>query len=194
MQTILDLMTLGRRGRTQKTPFDLNRAVSGCLTAEPLLFAEHNKRTIEVVLELHGEPLVVCASRFHLERAVSNLIRNAAEAITRPGKITLTTSRVSLTEPLAAYETVPAGDYAVVTVSDTGEGVSPNHLGRVFEPFFTSKELGETSGSGLGLAIVHGVVKEHDGFVDVTSAPGTGTTFRLYLPHAGEPIEHREPH
>jgi DNA-binding LacI/PurR family transcriptional regulator/signal transduction histidine kinase len=185
-QTIRDLMTLGRHGRTEKTPFDLNRAVASCLAAEPLLFAEQEKPQVDVTLELHQEPLVVRASRIHLERAVSNLIRNAVESINLTGRVSVTTSHVQLAEPLAGYETVPPGDYAIVAVSDTGHGISPENLGRVFEPFFTNKLLGETSGSGLGLAIVHGVVKEHEGFIDVTSIMGEGTTFRLYIPRAAE--------
>ncbi len=77
---------------------------------------------------------------------------------------------------------IPAGRYATLSVSDDGCGIGPQEVGRVFEPFFTKKRVNETSGSGLGLAIVHGVVKEHEGFIDVVSAPGLGTTISLYLP------------
>ena len=86
-----------------------------------------------------------------------------------------------------AFETIPAGAYVVLAVADTGGGIPAANLERVFEPFFTDKRAGETSGTGLGLAIVHGVVKEHDGFIDVASRPGAGTTFTLYLPAARAP-------
>jgi signal transduction histidine kinase len=185
-QTIKDLMTLGRQGQTQKAPLDLNRTVASCLTAEPMLFVGQDQREVEVALELHPEPLVVNASQHHVERAVSNLLRNAAEAVDGAGKITVGTSLASLSAPLAGYETVAPGQYAVVTVSDTGRGIEPDAIGRVFEPFFTKKELRDHSGSGLGLSIVHGVVKEHDGFVDVVSTAGKGTTFTLYFPLAAE--------
>jgi len=82
------------------------------------------------------------------------------------------------------YETIPAGDYAALTVADDGCGIEPQELGRIFEPFFSKKRTGESSGSGLGLAIVHGVVKEHEGFIDVVTEPGKGTTFHLYFPLA----------
>ena len=75
----------------------------------------------------------------------------------------------------------------MLAVADTGCGIPPANLERVFEPFFTNKHAGENSGSGLGLAIVHSVVKEHDGFIDVASRPGAGTTFTLYLPAGRAP-------
>jgi len=91
-----------------------------------------------------------------------------------------------------AYELIPPGDYATVTVSDTGQGIAPSDLTRIFEPFFSRKRLVDSSGSGLGLAIVHGVVKEHGGFVDVTSKIGQGTSFTLYFPRASSaPISER---
>ena len=71
------------------------------------------------------------------------------------------------------------------SVSDNGRGLSETERGRIFEPFFSSKPLGERSGSGLGLAIVHGVIKEHEGFIDVKSVLGQGTTFTLYVPRVG---------
>jgi hypothetical protein len=85
---------------------------------------------------------------------------------------------------MLGHETVAPGDYAIVAVSDTGPGIPADMIGRVFEPFFTNKKLRDSSGSGLGLSIVHGVVKEHEGFVDVASEIGRGTTFTLYFPLA----------
>ena len=193
-QTIKDLMTLGRHGQTQKGALDLNRAVAGCLTAEPLLFLQQEERKVEVELKLRPGPLVIHASQLHVERAISNLVRNAAEAITKSGRITVSTSLVCLTEPLAGHETVAPGEYAVVSVSDTGEGIEPEQIGRVFEPFFTKKKLGESSGSGLGSAIVHGVVREHHGYIDVASTPGSGTTFTLYLPTKAQSLAPTAPH
>jgi CheY-like chemotaxis protein len=89
---------------------------------------------------------------------------------------------LDLTEPSTGYESIPAGSYAVVAVEDHGAGIAQDKLSRVFEPFFSTKRLGETSGSGLGLAIVHSVAKEHRGYVDVESLPGEGSRFALYLP------------
>lgn len=181
VQTIKDLMTLGVRGRSEKVRIELNRTVAGCLTAEPLLFLEPQHRRIEVNLELNPEPILLYGSQLHVERAVSNLIRNAAEAITASGSITVRTATIEFSAAFQGYETVPPGSYAVVAVSDTGEGIPAENLNLIFEPFFTTKNRAG-GGSGLGLAIVHGVVKDHQGFVDVVSTSGQGTTFRLFLP------------
>ena len=181
-QTIKDLLTLGRERRVGTDPLDLNALVSDCLTLETLGFMPEDLAQVEVCHLLCEEPLIVRAAEAHLVRAITNLVRNALEAIDGPGKVEVTTRSVDLAEPLLGYEVVAPGNYAVVTVSDTGRGIDPVGLVRVFEPFFSSKRIRQTSGSGLGLAVVHGVVKEHDGYLDVTSQPGHGTTFALYFP------------
>jgi DNA-binding LacI/PurR family transcriptional regulator/signal transduction histidine kinase/ActR/RegA family two-component response regulator len=184
-QTITDLLTLGRQGRARREPLELSRAVDVGLW-EPLRALAREHPQVQVRLELHPAPLVISASEAHLVRALTNLVRNAAEAIAGRGEILVRTELVRLTEPYAGYETIAAGDYAVVRVSDSGGGISPQELERVFEPFFSRKRLGEQSGSGLGLAIVHGVAKEHDGYVDLQSAVGGGTTFSLFFPRSYE--------
>jgi DNA-binding LacI/PurR family transcriptional regulator/signal transduction histidine kinase/ActR/RegA family two-component response regulator len=183
-ETIKDLLTMSRQGHATKELMDLNQAVSHCMAAEPLLFLGDASRQLNATVELNPEPLFIQASQSHLFRAVSNLVRNAVEATNSVGSVVVKTRRVVLSAPSLGYETIEPGDYAVVSVSDSGKGIAPADLGRVFEPFFSKKQVGENSGSGLGLAIVHGVVKEHQGFADVRSDPGRGTTFALYFPSA----------
>jgi CheY-like chemotaxis protein len=142
---------------------------------------EGNPR-ITVKTELYSQPLPIRASEAQLTRAIENLVRNAVEAISGVGAVSIRTGLVRLDEALAGFETIEPGDYAVVIVADDGNGIGSADLARVFEPFFSKKRMRDQSGSGLGLAIVHGVVKEHDGFVDVHSSLGSGTTFSLYLP------------
>ncbi|HVT06809.1 MAG TPA: substrate-binding domain-containing protein [Polyangia bacterium] len=178
-QTIKDLLTLGRQGRRPKAELDLNRLVKSCLLNAPWM-AERGK--VNLSIDLSAEPLPVRGAESQLARAVSNLLRNAIEAVEGAGEVTVKTSHVELETTAIAFETIPAGAYVALTVADTGCGIAPANLERVFEPFFTNKRAGENSGSGLGLAIVHGVVKEHDGFIDVASRPGAGTTFTVYLP------------
>ncbi|HEX6766381.1 MAG TPA: substrate-binding domain-containing protein [Polyangiaceae bacterium] len=187
-QTIKDLLTLGRQGKTRKEPFDINRAILGCSFAT----SETQGRPVKITLDLAPQTLAVRGSESHVARAIANLVRNAMEAITGAGGVTLKTRALHVTEPLVGYEKVEPGEYAIVVISDDGEGISPHELGRVFEPFFSTKRMREQSGTGLGLAIVHGVVKEHDGFIDVTSAPGAGTTFTLYFPRTAEPLQQAE--
>jgi DNA-binding LacI/PurR family transcriptional regulator/signal transduction histidine kinase/ActR/RegA family two-component response regulator len=191
-QTIKDLMLLGRPGATAKQTLDLNEVVSAAVSPESLRFLAPRAENVRVELELSLEPLPVMASEPHLVRAIGNLVRNGSEAIPGSGQISVRTGAATFATLLGAYEMIPPGDYSTVTVSDTGAGIAAADLARIFEPFFSRKRLAETSGSGLGLAIVHGVVKEHGGYVDVTSNIGEGTTFTLYFPRApGRPLSER---
>ncbi|HWP07212.1 MAG TPA: substrate-binding domain-containing protein [Polyangiaceae bacterium] len=193
-QTIKDLMLLGRPGATAKQALDLNEVVSSAASPESLRFLAPRAAAVRVQLELSVEPLVVLGSEPHLLRALGNLLRNGSEAIPGTGQISVRTERVALPAMLGAYELIPAGEYATITVSDTGAGITPADLTRIFEPFFSRKRLADSSGSGLGLAIVHGVVKEHGGYIDVVSDLGHGTTFTLYFPRASGPSDAaREP-
>lgn len=185
VQTIKDLLTSARQGRTQKEVIDLNRLVAAVVHAESPSLSQNGQ--VEFAVGLNAEPLYISASESHVQRALSNLLRNASEAIEAPGRVSIRTARVEVLEPFMGYETIEPGDYAMISVTDTGRGISQQELGRVFEPFFTKKRVGETSGSGLGLAIVHGVIKEHGGFVNVESEPERGTTFTLFFGRAAPP-------
>ena len=186
-QTIKDLMLLGRPGATAKQAIDLNDVVSSAMSPESLRFLAPRASQVRVQLELSVEPLVVQGSEPHLLRAIGNLLRNGSEAIPGSGQIVVRTTRVTVPAVLGAYELIPAGEYATVTVTDSGSGIAPIDLTRIFEPFFSRKRLVDSSGSGLGLAIVHGVVKEHGGYIDVESELGRGTTFTLYFPRSTAP-------
>jgi len=191
VQTIKDLLTLGRQGRMAKENLDINRVIKSCWANSSVRFAEHGPSHVDMTADLVADPLVVRGSESQLARAIDNLIRNAAEAIAGNGEVVVKSARVDVVEPQSGYEVVPAGRYAMLSVSDNGCGIEPHELGQVFEPFFTKKRAKETSGSGLGLSIVHGVVKEHQGFIDVASTPGRGTTISLYFPLVDGP-ERRE--
>jgi CheY-like chemotaxis protein len=111
-----------------------------------------------------------------------NLVTNAFDAMTEGGRLRIATANVYLDDPLNGYEVVPEGEYAILRVGDSGVGIPPSNLDRIFEPFFSSKPMGTHGGSGLGLAVVYGVIKDHKGYIDVRSEPGGGTEFTLYLP------------
>lgn len=182
-QTIKDLLTLGRQGKTAREALDLVRTVASCLNGEPLRHLRTRHPALELVLELPTEPVIIRASEAQLMRAVTNLLRNACDALVDGrGTVKVRVSRVHLAEPQTGYETIAEGNYAVLTVEDQGSGIRPEDLERVFEPFFTRKRTNDESGSGLGLSIVYGVIKEHEGFVDVSSEIGAGTRFTLYFP------------
>jgi two-component system cell cycle sensor histidine kinase/response regulator CckA len=123
----------------------------------------------------------VKADPHQLEQVIMNLAVNARDAMPGGGRLIIESKNVRMA---AEFHGRPAGDYALVSVSDTGHGMSPEIAARIFEPFFTTKELG--NGTGLGLATVFGIVEQSDGVITVESSPGAGASFRVYLPvHAG---------
>lgn len=183
-QTIKDLLTLGRQGRLVKHALDLNAVVDSTV----LRSVRDAHPRVKLSQQLSDHPLVVLGSEAQLERAIANLLHNALDAVSGSGQLWISTDRVVLTEPCFAYERIEPGEYAVLSIADDGMGIASAQLAHIFEPFFSKKRASERAGSGLGLAIVHGVVKEHAGYVDVTSVPGQGTKFSLYIPITHQPV------
>ena len=126
-----------------------------------------------------------------LEQVLLNLVVNARDAMPKGGQLLITTERASVDEAYAqTNREARAGEFACLAVSDTGTGIAPEHLQQLFEPFFTTKDVGK--GTGLGLATVYGIVKEHQGWVEVSSRLGEGTTFKIFLPAIPAPAEKTE--
>ena len=137
----------------------------------------------QVELELsHGNDLgLVRVDRGQFEQVVVNLAVNARDAMPGGGTLTMRTENILIREPVQrGIEVIPAGDYILVEVSDTGSGIKREDIGHIFEPFFSTKDVG--AGTGLGLSTVFGIVKQTGGYITVDSAPGEGTTFTIYLP------------
>ena len=128
-----------------------------------------------------ADALNISGSSTHLSKTVMNLISNAAEAMPPGGRITVSTENRYIDRPIRGYDNVQEGDYLVLTVTDTGMGISPDAIKKIFEPFYTKKKMGR-SGTGLGMTVVWGTVKDHNGYIDVQSTEGVGTTFTLYFP------------
>jgi len=133
---------------------------------------------IEFKSIMADEELPIMADWSQIEQVLMNLATNARDAMPDGGVLTLRTERADIKGKLSG-STVPPGEYAVIVVSDTGTGMDEETKKRIFEPFFTSKEMGK--GTGLGLSIVYGIIKQHDGEINVYSEPGKGTTFKVYL-------------
>jgi CheY-like chemotaxis protein len=143
---------------------------------------------VELHVETSAAAVRVRADPTQLQQAILALAANAREAMPAGGSLSIAVAVPGLDgrTPWEARK-VPEGRYAVVSVTDTGTGIDAEILPRIFEPFFTTK--GRSQAMGLGLATVHGILQQHGGDVDVTSAPGAGTTFRLYLPLERRPAE-----
>jgi two-component system cell cycle sensor histidine kinase/response regulator CckA len=131
---------------------------------------------------VHGRDLgLVKVDQGQFEQVVINLVINARDAMPGGGRLTIRTRTASYAEPhRRGHEAMPAGDYVLIEVADTGVGIPAAHLERIFEPFFSTKEGG--SGTGLGLSTVYGIVRQTGGFVFVDSVPGGGSRFQIYLP------------
>jgi len=141
-----------------------------------------------VKTDLAKDLLNISGSPVHIEKTIFNLVSNAVESIADSGEVIIKTENRYLDKAIAGDQTVAEGEYVVLTVSDTGKGIPATELKNIFEPFFTKKSMGR-SGTGLGLAIVLGAVQDHNGYIDVQSIEGKGTTFTLYFPATREKAE-----
>ena len=184
---IRDLLTLARRGVTVSDVINLNSVVSDFLQTPVFEKMKDYNPRVTFRTECDKNMLNIKGSSIHLEKTLMNLVSNAAESISGIGEVTIRTESRYLDKPLRGYDEVKEGDYAVLTVSDTGMGIPAENREKIFEPFYTKKTMGR-SGTGLGLAIVWGTVKDHNGYIDVETKVGEGTTFTLYFPVTREEL------
>jgi PAS domain S-box-containing protein len=186
------LLGFARQAPSQPRPLDL----AACVQDAIALLSRTLGPAIEVTAQAGPGLWPGHADPAQLGQVVMNLVLNARDAMPGGGRITVETANVTLGEEearLRAEEAPPGGrEFVVLRVSDTGEGMTPEVLARVFEPFFTTKEAG--AGTGLGLAVVHGIVRQHRGWVECSSRPGEGACFSVYLPrHPGPEAMGRAP-
>lgn len=178
---VQDLLTLARRGVDTTEVVNLNDIISDYLGSPEHIKLKSFHPDVEVEAHLGSGLLNILGSPLHLSKTVMNLISNAAEAMPVGGKILISTESRYIDKYISGYDEISEGDYAVLTVSDEGTGISPEDKEKIFEPFYTKKKMGR-SGTGLGMAVVWGTVKDHKGHLDIESSKGKGTTFTLYFP------------
>jgi len=185
------LLAFSRRQLLDSKPTDINALVR---SLSNLLHRAADENVSVAVETKDGIPAALVDAN-QLESAILNLVINARDAMPQGGKLTVETSAVDLDEAYCeAHPGIASGPYVVIAVSDTGVGMTPELIEKAFDPFFTTKPLGQ--GTGLGLSMVYGFAKQSNGQVRIHSAPGQGTSVKIYLPAAEQgaiqPAEHAQ--
>lgn len=185
-EIVQDLLTLTRRGIHQASVFNLNQVIHGYYNSSAHHRLERNFPEIYFKISLEPYPLNLTGSESHIAKVVMNLVMNAAEAVQAGGQVSIETFNRYV--DIGKGDEIPEGEYVVLRVSDTGEGVSPGDIKRIFEPFYTKKQMGR-SGSGLGLSVVWNVVKDHQGYIKIASEKENGTSFEITFPGTRDKME-----
>lgn len=174
------ILSFSRRQHHQHDSINLNQSIESALS---LL-----RPTIPASVDIQFKPTIdvmVMGNMTQIHQVLVNLINNAVDAMDDNGTIIITTTQINKDDPvLKNFPQNLAQNYCKIVVHDTGHGMDQATVDRIFEPFFTTKEVGQ--GTGLGLSIVHSIIKEHQGEITVTSQPGKGTSFIIYLPILSE--------
>lgn len=172
---VRQILTFSRKAQVHFAPVDMNQVLRELVA----LLSETFPRKVTFSLSLHDGLPTMLADQNQLQQIVLNLCVNARDALPNGGTISISTSTIS-GDKLAHKEAARDKTYICLLVSDTGTGMPPEVKARIFEPFFTTKS--GSDGTGLGLAVVYGIVASHQGFIEVDSVPGSGSTFRVLMP------------
>src|SRR3990170_2796549 len=171
------LLTFSRTQSVRKAPVKLNDILRGVEQLLPDIMGKN----IELKTAPVDAELTLMADAVRLEQVLRILAENARDAMPQGGRFTLSMTRMEPDKTFSeTHEFVKTCPYALISVSDTGSGMDKATMARIFEPFFTTKEVGK--GIGLGLATAYGIIKQHEGYIDMQSEPDKGTTIRIYLP------------
>ncbi|MGD0231215.1 MAG: response regulator [Syntrophorhabdales bacterium] len=174
---VRQLLTFMRKTEQEKKPLRLSSIVK-----ETVKFLRASTpSTIDIRVDVKSESGVILGDPVQIQQVLMNLCTNAAFAMReKGGSLDIALSDFSVSPSSRDPQDIEPGLYIKLTVRDTGSGIAPEIIDKIFDPFFTTKEVGE--GTGLGLSVVHGIVKQHDGYITVESEPGKGSTFTVYFP------------
>jgi two-component system, cell cycle sensor histidine kinase and response regulator CckA len=177
------LLGFARRGKHQNVPVNMHETIGEVIQLLKRTF----DRNIRIVQRFNTHLASVMGDPLQMQQIVLNLCVNARDAMPDGGELLFETSMVTLDEDYADRHVgaIP-GTYLMTTVTDTGTGIEKEHINRIFEPLFTTKE--QEKGTGMGLAMVYGIVKNHNGYIQVYTEVGVGTTFKVYLPPADDDV------
>jgi len=182
-----DMLTLARRGVASPEVVNLNDILQNFVRSPVYESIKASHPLVTFTFNLERKLFNMKGSSIHLEKTMMNLLSNAAEAISEIGEVRIATDNRYIAKAIPGYDRVREGDYVVLTVSDTGKGMTHGEIKNIFEPFYTKKVMGR-SGTGLGLTVVWNTVTDHNGYIDVYSKDGKGSTFTLYFPATREDV------
>jgi len=172
-----NLLAFSRRQVLNPRPVNVNEII----TSLEKMLIQLIREDIQLKTLLTPEDLPIMADSGQIEQILINLVTNARDAMPQGGDLTIETTLCDISEKYAGQHLfAKQGRHACISITDTGTGMDEKTKGKIFEPFFTTKEVGR--GTGLGLSIVYGIIKQHNGSINVYSEPGLGTTFRIYFP------------
>jgi len=179
---VKQILAISRQSESRKVPTDISSVIHEAMQ----LLRASIPATVDISVDISADVNVVEADPTQIHQIVMNLCTNAFHALEDDGgRIDVGLETITLrAADLVSYQDIAPGKYIRLTVADSGNGIAPDDLNRIFDPYFTTKEVGK--GTGLGLATVHGIVKDHRGDIKVYSEPGSGTTFLVLLPIAEE--------
>jgi two-component system, cell cycle sensor histidine kinase and response regulator CckA len=177
---VKDLMSVARGAASEKIPVVLNDMIDDFLLTPEFICIQEAAPNVLIQTELEPGLKHINASKISLFKLMMNLVMNAVEAVDKNGRIGIFTKNLRLYTPRSGYEQIEKGEYVVLTVSDNGSGIPPDHLERIFEPFYSTKIMGK-SGTGLGLTIVWNIIHDHQGYININSDE-QGTRFECFFP------------
>ena len=175
------LLAFGRKQKLETKYIDLNNLISNQMKMLKVVIGEN----IDYELKSSADEVLVSGDPGLLEQVLLNLCINARDAMSSSGKLTIETGSLFPGDDFRqSHPWASSHEYALISIQDTGSGIDPDIIDHIFEPFYTTKEVGK--GSGLGLSMAYGIIQLHNGMVEVESDHGNGTTFRIYLPATSE--------
>jgi PAS domain S-box-containing protein len=189
---VQDLLTLSRRGVEVREVINVNEVIRDYLESPEYEKLKAYHPDVQLDLDMARDLLNLLGSPIHLLKTLMNLVSNAVEAMPHGGNVCIKTENLYVDSFINGYDTILEGEYVVLSVIDTGVGISPEDISRIFEPFYTRKEMGR-SGTGLGMSVVWATVKDHNGYIDIKTKKGKGTTVDLYFPVTRSEITKKSP-
>ncbi len=188
---VQDLLTLARRNIVVTAISNMNTIITDYMDSVEFKRLQEKYPNIAIDTALDNNLKNIKGSSVHLSKVVMNLLHNALEAMPAGGRIIISTCNTCLDSSFDGYELIPAGEYVCLSVADNGVGIRHADLHRIFEPFYTRKAT-DRSGTGLGMTVIWATIKDHDGYLDICSQEGKGTTLTIYLPATKEDVDLRE--